>query len=84
MTPRGRGTIPVMQQPDRPDPAAHEAREINLVIQRLQDRFPDVDRDRIRAVVVDAHEEFQGRPIRDFVPVFVERAARTALTAPPG
>lgn len=81
MPSRRQGTIPVMQQ--QPDRAAHEAREIDEVIQRLQDRFPDTDHDRIRAAVTDAHRLFEGRPIRDFVPVFVERAARTALAAPP-
>jgi hypothetical protein len=64
------------------DPAAHEAREINEVVQRLRDRYPDIDPDRVHAVVADAHRVFDGRPIRDFVPVFVERAARTALDTP--
>jgi hypothetical protein len=63
------------------DTAAHEAREIDEVVERLQDRFPDTSEDRIRAVVTDARHEFEGRPIRDFVPVFVERLARAALTA---
>jgi hypothetical protein len=63
--------------------AAHEALEIDEVIERLQDRFPDIDQDRIRGVVTDAHREFEGRAIRDFVPVFVERAARITLTTPP-
>lgn len=67
----------------KPDAAAHEAREIGEVVERLRDRFPDISEDRIRAVVTDAHQEFDGRPIRDFVPVFVERSARTILTNPP-
>lgn len=62
---------------------AHETREIDEVIGRLHDRFPGIDRDRIRAVVTDAHHQFDGRPIRDFVPVFVERAARAALESSP-
>jgi hypothetical protein len=62
------------------DTAAHEAREIDEVVGRLRDRFPDITEDRIRVAVTAAHQEFDGRPIRDFVPVFVERAARTALT----
>jgi hypothetical protein len=57
---------------DRTDVAAHEAREIGEVVERLRDRFPDISVDRIRAVVTDAHREFDGRPIRDFVPVFVD------------
>lgn len=57
------------------DPAEHEAREIDEVVARLQDRFPTVDEQRIRQVVEEEHRTFEGRPIRDFVPVFVERSA---------
>jgi hypothetical protein len=64
------------------DPAAHEAREIIEVIERLQARFPEIGEERIRAAVTDAHGAFQGRPIRDFVPVFVERTAQESLSAP--
>ena len=66
------------------DPAAHEAREIDEVIQRLQERFPDLSGEQIRQAVTDAHRAFEGRPIRDFVPVFVERAAKAVLVNPPG
>lgn len=62
--------------------AAHEAREIDEVVERLQARFPDIARERVRAAVTDAHHAFDGRPIRDFVPVFVERTARAALSTP--
>lgn len=62
--------------------AAHEAREIDEVIERLQARFPDITRDRVQAAVTAAHDAFAGRPIRDFVPVFVERVARAALSTP--
>ncbi len=72
----------------RRDPEAaaeHEARELTEVVERLVSRFPDISEDRIRAVVRDAHQRFDGNPIRDFVPVFVERAARGTLGAqPPG
>jgi len=57
------------------DPAEHEAREIDEVIERLRERFPDVPPERIREIVSAEHHAFEGRPIRDFVPVFVERAA---------
>jgi hypothetical protein len=66
------------------DPGAREAREIDEVIGRLQDRFPDHGQEQIRAAVTNAHREFEGRPIRDFVPIFVERAARATLTTPTG
>jgi hypothetical protein len=60
----------------------HEAREIDEVVERLSERFPQEHPDRIRAVVDAAHEQFAGNPIRDFVPVFVERAAKDVLDRP--
>lgn len=35
--------------------------------------------ERVRSAVVAAHHRFDGRPIRDFVPIFVERIARADL-----
>lgn len=64
------------------DVAAHESREIDEVIERLRERFPTVEEDRIRGVVHEEHRAFDGRPIRDFVPVFVERAAVERLRRP--
>lgn len=68
---------------ERVDTAAHEVREIDEVIGRLQDRFPDVPQQRIREVVAAEHRVFTGRPIRDYVPVFVERAAAEKLRRRP-
>lgn len=64
------------------DAAAHEAREIDEVIARLRDRFPAVAEGHIRDVVDQEHQAFAGRPIRSFVPVFVERAAVQRLREP--
>jgi hypothetical protein len=58
---------------------AHEDREIKEVVERLTARFPHEQPERIRAVVDAAHEQFAGHPIRDFVPVFVERVASDEL-----
>ena len=60
--------------------AAHESRELNEVVERLLQRFPDVQEERVRSVVTKAHEKFVGNPIRGFVPVFVERSARDELS----
>ncbi|MEV1027102.1 three-helix bundle dimerization domain-containing protein [Streptomyces sp. NPDC050264] len=38
--------------------------------------------DEVAAAVADAHASFHGRPVRDFVPVLVERKARATLTHP--
>ena len=62
---------------------AHEAREIREVIERLIERFPQEQPDHIRAVVAAARVQFQGNPIRNFVPVFVVRAARQVLEREP-
>lgn len=64
---------------DNADAITHEAREIDEVIERLQAKFPTVAEADIRAVVEEEHQAFDGRPIRDFVPVFVERAAAERL-----
>lgn len=66
-----------------PQDSAHEAREIREVIERLIERFPQEQPDRIRAVVAAARVQFQGNPIRVFVPVFVERTARQVLEQAP-
>ncbi|WP_167138179.1 hypothetical protein [Diaminobutyricimonas sp. TR449] len=50
-------------------------------IDRLAERFPTVARDRIAALVHQAHDEFAGRPVRDFIPVLVEHLVRDRLNA---
>lgn len=68
-----------------PDPvlheqkSAHEQRAMTEVVERLTGRFPDQPTERIRAVVDAAYLRFEGSPIRNYVPVFVERAAKDAL-----
>ena len=59
--------------------AEHEARALAEVVESLVARFPDVAEDRVREIVRAAHEEFANRPIRDYVPVFVERTAQDEL-----
>ena len=48
---------------------------------RLADRFPEVDRDRIDELVEQRHQEFDGAPVRDFVPVLVEHDVKRELRA---
>lgn len=57
---------------------ASEAAAITEVQERLADRFPEVSREVVEAAVRAAHAEVQG-PIRDFVPLLVEHAARDHL-----
>ncbi|TDC96115.1 hypothetical protein E1292_38595 [Nonomuraea deserti] len=35
--------------------------------------------ERVRSAVVAAHHRFDGRPIRDYVPIFVEREAERSF-----
>jgi hypothetical protein len=48
------------------------------VCEHLSERYPAVPEAEIRALVMEIYETFDG-PIRDFVPVLVERAARARL-----
>jgi hypothetical protein len=53
---------------------------IRRVMERLCTRFPDLDPAYVAHVVGECHGCFDNRPIRDFVPLLVERAAAQRLT----
>jgi hypothetical protein len=61
--------------------AASEAEAISRVVQRLREQFPEVPLDALEEVVNGHYEAFDGRPLRDFVPILVERATRADLEA---
>lgn len=52
---------------------------IEQLVDRLQVSYPDVSPDRVSMVVRHNHARFDGRPVRDFVPLFVERRSRREL-----
>lgn len=52
---------------------------IDQVVETLALKYPSVPGEKVVAVVNDVYARFDGRPIRDFVPLFVERGARTQL-----
>lgn len=52
------------------------------VIDRLAERFPDRQRSFIEDVVAEEHGLLDGGPIRDYVPLLVERAAKLRLSHP--
>lgn len=56
-----------------------EVRALMAVIDRLAARFPDRERSIIEDVVAEEHELLDDGPIRDYVPVLVERAAKLRL-----
>ena len=53
---------------------------VNEVISRLARKYPMVPATTISSIVRDLHAKFDGRPLREFIPLFVERNARIALT----
>lgn len=56
-----------------------ESQALEDVRARLVQRFPDLDADTVNAAVDAAYAQLTG-PIRDYVPVLVERAARDLLS----
>jgi hypothetical protein len=53
---------------------------INHVVERLTAKHPAVPPETIAAIVASIHARFDGRPVRDYVALLVERHAATALT----
>ncbi len=56
-----------------------EARAIDQVADRLHQRFPDAQPEIVKQYVARVHHSYDGRPIREFVPVLVEREVSEAL-----
>jgi len=49
------------------------------VLERVLARFPDADPSSVRSLVEQEHHQYDGRPIREFVPVLVEREVNHVL-----
>jgi hypothetical protein len=62
-----------------------EIHAMDELADRLRGRFPDARPERIKQAVAQVHHQYDGSPIRDFIPVLVEREVvdqlRTAATA---
>lgn len=58
---------------------SEEDRAIAEAAERLIKVFPSLPADVVERAVTESRPEFDGNPIRDFVPLFVERAAKTRL-----
>ncbi|GLP77551.1 hypothetical protein TUM20983_46610 [Mycobacterium antarcticum] len=52
---------------------------IDQVVDRLVQKYPSVPGEQVADVVNGCYARFDRRPIRDFIPLFVERGARTQL-----
>ena len=60
---------------------------IDQLVARLMGRYPTVSESTVSSVVREVHSRYDGRPLRDFVPLFVECHAKRELeklTATPG
>ena len=55
---------------------AGEWAAIEHLVDRLKESYPEVPPDTIMTVVHHNHARFDGRPIGDFVPLFVRAAKR--------
>lgn len=51
-----------------------------MVAQRISEQFPDLPPEVVDAAVARFHREYDGRPIREFVPLLVERQVREHLS----
>lgn len=56
-----------------------EFASLRNAIGTLSTEFPTVSPADIAGLVAAEHRRYAGRPVRDFVPVLVERAVRTQL-----
>jgi hypothetical protein len=57
-----------------------EAKALTDIADRLAARFPHITRARVIEIVGEIHQHFDDAPIREFVPVLVEREARHRLS----
>ena len=59
-----------------------EQQTIDELAQRLVSVYPDADPTDVARLVNEEYARFAGRPIRDFIPLFVERNAKAELSKP--
>jgi hypothetical protein len=52
---------------------------IEQLVARLTNRYPAIAESTVASVVHAMYARFDDRPLRDFVPLFVERSARSEL-----
>jgi hypothetical protein len=52
---------------------------IEQLVERLTNRYPAIARSIVARVVHETHARFEDRPVRDFIPLLVERHAKSAL-----
>jgi len=60
-----------------------EAETLERIVARLCLQFPELSADHIYRAVYGRYDDFEDSPIRDFVPILVERGARDDLKVGP-
>ena len=58
-----------------------EREMVVAVIERLAKRFPDAPRTLVEEIVSEEYTALNDGPIRDYVPVLIERAAKVRLSS---
>jgi hypothetical protein len=61
-----------------------ERKSLQRVLEDLRERFPHVSPALIEETVRDAYLEFAGAPVRDYIPVMVERVAKNRIALKTG
>lgn len=61
-----------MQTPD-------EDQQLAVVVERLTAKFPHIPREHIEEIVAEVHRDFDGNPVRDYIPVLVEHEVKAEL-----
>jgi len=56
-----------------------EAKELDLLVERLRRRYPTIPVEMIRREVERLHHQYDDARVRDFLAVLVEREARQVL-----
>ena len=57
-----------------------EVDQLGEVERRMVAKYPDLPQAQVSQVIAQAHKRFAGSPIRDFVPLLVERRAHAELS----
>lgn len=52
---------------------------IDRIVLRLTNQYPTIATSTVSTVVHDVHSRYADRPLRDYVPLFVERNAKSEL-----
>jgi hypothetical protein len=61
-------------------PPSPETVALDRLAEQLGQSFPDVPADEVALAIRTEHARYDRSPIRDFVPILIERAARRRLT----